>query len=72
MSILSIFKNLSLLLADNPMTFIKVKDGVVCNGQIVEYLRNNIKQKSDGILKKVVALRCTIQGCQTYRSIRKR
>ncbi|KAF0683386.1 Uncharacterized protein FWK35_00037622, partial [Aphis craccivora] len=33
-------KDRGLLLADNP-TCIKVKDGVICNGQLVEYLRNN-------------------------------
>ncbi|KAF0765790.1 Uncharacterized protein FWK35_00008790 [Aphis craccivora] len=36
-------KDRGLLLADNLMTCIKVKDGVVCNGQLVEYLRNSKK-----------------------------
>jgi len=64
-------KDRGLLLANNPMTCIKVKDGVVCNGQLVEYLRNSKKQNSDGTMKKVVTLRCTKRDCQTYQSIRK-
>eukprot|EP00102_Acyrthosiphon_pisum_P021188 XP_016658398.1 PREDICTED: uncharacterized protein LOC107883251 [Acyrthosiphon pisum] len=64
-------KDRGLLLADNPMTCIKVKDGVVCNGQLVEYLRSSKKRNSDGTMKKVVTLRCTKRGCQTYQSIRK-
>jgi len=58
-------KDLGLLLADNPMTCIKVKDGVVCNGQLVEYLRSSKKRNSDD------TLRCTKRGCQTYQLIRK-
>jgi len=53
------------------MICIKMKDGVVCNGQFVEYLRNSKKRNSDGTIKKVVILRCTKRGCQTYQSIRK-
>jgi len=66
-----LLKDRGLLLADNPMTCIKVKEGVVCNGQLVEYLRNSKKQNSDGTIKKVVTLRCTKLGCQNYQSIRK-
>jgi len=62
-------KDRGLFLANNPMTCIKVKDGVVCNGQLVEYLRNSKKRNSDGTMKKVVTLRCTKWGCQTYQSI---
>ncbi|KAL4123278.1 hypothetical protein QTP88_015478 [Uroleucon formosanum] len=42
-----------LLLADNPMTCIKVKDSVVCNSQLVEYLGSSKKRNSDGTMKKV-------------------
>lgn len=64
-------KDRGLLLADNPITCIKVKHGVVCNGQLVEYLKSSKKRNSDGTMKKVVTLRCTKRGCQTYQSIRK-
>ena len=37
-------KDRGLLLADNPMTCIKLKDGVLCNGQLVEYLRSSKKE----------------------------
>lgn len=33
-----------LLLADNPMACIKVKFGFLCNGQLVEYLKNSKKK----------------------------
>jgi hypothetical protein len=46
-------KDRGLLLANNPMTCIKMKDGVVCNSQLVEYLRSNKKRNSDGIMKKL-------------------
>jgi hypothetical protein len=49
-------KDRGLLLADNPMTCIKVKDGIVCNGQLVEYLRSCKKRNSNGTMKKVVTL----------------
>jgi len=55
-------KDRGLLLADNPMTCIKVKDSVVCNGQHVEYLRNSKKRNSNGTMKKVVTLGCTKRG----------
>jgi len=55
-------KERGLLLADNSMTCIKVKDGVVYNGQLMEYLRNSKKLNSDGNMKKVVTLRCTKRG----------
>jgi len=55
-------KDLGLLLANNPTTCIKVKDGVVCNGQLVEYLRSSKKRNSDGTMKRVVTLRCTKRG----------
>ncbi|KAL4097309.1 hypothetical protein QTP88_022105 [Uroleucon formosanum] len=51
---ISYLKDRGLLLADNPMTCIKVKDGVVCNGQLVEYLRSSKKRNSDGTMKKVI------------------
>jgi hypothetical protein len=59
-------KDRGLLLTDNPMTCIKVKDGVVCNGQLVKYLRSSKKRNSDGTMKKVVTLRCAKRSCQTY------
>jgi len=37
-------KDQGLLLDDNPMTCVKVKDGVVCNGQLVEYFRSSKKK----------------------------
>jgi hypothetical protein len=64
-------KDLGLLLANNPMTCIKVKDGVIYNGQLVEYLRNSKKRNPDGTMKKVVTLQCIKRRCQTYQSIRK-
>jgi len=59
-------KDQGLLLADTPMTCIKVKDGVVCNGQLVEYLRSSKKRNPDGTIKRVVTLRCTKRGFRTY------
>jgi len=46
-------KERNLLLANNPITWIKVKDEIVYNGQPVECLRSSKKQSLDGIMKKV-------------------
>jgi len=51
------------------MTWLKVKEGVVCSGQLVENLRNSKKRNCDGTMKIVATLRCTKRGCQTYQSI---
>lgn len=51
-----------LLQDDNPVTYIKVKDGVLYDlmnhGQLVKYLRNTKIINSDGSRKNVVTIRC--------------
>jgi len=46
-------KERGLLLANNLMKCIKVKNRILCNGQLVKCLRHSKKQNSDGPMRSI-------------------
>ncbi|XP_060871413.1 uncharacterized protein LOC132945664 [Metopolophium dirhodum] len=59
------------LLSNNRLVCSKKNiDGTECGGQLRETTRSSKKRNSDGTFKKIVTMRCTKKGCQTYQSIR--
>jgi len=52
-------------------TCTKIKNQVICGGELIKVLKNSRKRISEGNIFKTIYNRCTKKGCQTFYSIRK-